>query len=279
MKRRYSTSPFQLSSLGCTLALCGIQVSRSSFCFVGSGHPCNAASRADVVAREPSNNTLTRMLWAYLVWGCMLLMFPLRLPNAASLVGGSPDSFVKIMRHLLQYQPGWATNATLAEMEAQYPLASFRTEAYRTVVATTDLLFRSGTRKMARALTAHGAPVWLYNFAFHGPGYRDPSTPQCADELMIACGVKHADEVKYVFGTITGAPTSQQRAVEDHFSRLWTSLAVYGNPNNKSSAVGLPWWYSYNSTADNYLEITEKPVMKHGLHKAALDFWASLPKP
>lgn len=201
---------------------------------------------------------------------------PVIVPGVRPEPGKDPEAFATIMRHLVKYNNAWPPNSTVAKITQQYPSSAFASEPYRFVVAATDLVFRSGTRKAARALTANGNAVFLYSYNFHSPKWRDPSSEQCAKQLMIECGVKHADEVAYVFGTLKGRHTANELAVVEHIQTYWANLAHHGDPNGPAPAPTS--WEPYSAATDAYLEITESPRMRRGLHQAGCDFWGSLPE-
>jgi para-nitrobenzyl esterase len=141
-----------------------------------------------------------------------------------------PAHLPLVAAHLVKYHDNWDAGTARA-IEAAYPIASYATETVRMIAMTTDLAFRCGTRRAARALAAAGIDTYLYSFEFKSNLYKDPASPLCTADAGFGCGVYHSAEVKYVFNTYAGTDPNG-RQVADIMGVWWTNLAKYGTPNS-----------------------------------------------
>lgn len=108
------------------------------------------------------------------------------------------DTFHQLTSHLVGYHDGW-NGSTVSLIETAYPREDYATDSYRLVRMGTDLCFRCGTRKAARALSAAGHDVYLYDFGWHFETYKDPTSGKCNANNQLGCGVYHASELRFVF--------------------------------------------------------------------------------
>lgn len=94
-------------------------------------------------------------------------------------------------------------------------------------------------RWRAKQQAAHGAPVYLYRFAYLPEALRD-TTP----------GAGHADEIPFVFDNGPPRPGYQWTAADHATARLvgdyWLAFARTGNPNHP----GAPDWPAFTPGAD-----------------------------
>lgn len=124
-----------------------------------------------------------------------------------------------------------------------------------------DTQFDFGTRRLARAISSSGAPVWRYVFT------RRPASQ--------ADGPHHGDEVAYAFDTLDahaacGGPRydDADRRVAAAMHAAWFRFARDGDPNGD----GLPRWPRYDATADPHFEISDTLRAGAGWLAPRLDF-------
>ncbi len=136
------------------------------------------------------------------------------------------------------------------EIVALYPeAASDPNQALITLM--TDVMFRCGSRRLARSVSAMGSAVYLYSFE-QGAAW-------------------HADEMGYVFGDGYYAlgifPPVETLA--NVIQGYWTSFAKSGDPN----ATGLVPWPKYTQASDQHLRLLDPPVSGSALQRSACDYW------
>ncbi len=110
-------------------------------------------------------------------------------------------------------------------------------------------------KDIASAISAHGAPVYLYRFGYVAQAMKAGWT----------AGAPHASEVPYVFGTLTqsnyGAHVQpQDLAVSNAMLKLWSNFAKNGRP----SAPGVPVWKAYDPKRDELLTVDEQGAWHFG---------------
>lgn len=102
-------------------------------------------------------------------------------------------------------------------------------------LANTDKVWAEPARFTARALTAKGAPAYLYLFSYVPAALRE----------RLRYGAPHASEIPYVFGNLPtrngSTPTPQDEAMAKLLNTYWVNFAKTGNPNGP----GLPTWPTY----------------------------------
>lgn len=105
-----------------------------------------------------------------------------------------------------------------------------------------------------------GAPAYLYYMSYQARTLRD--------EFI---GVRHADELPFVFKTlkkmVSGAVAADFK-VSTMMATYWTNFAKTGNPNGP----GLPRWDAYRAADDNWFEIGDAVRPKPGHLAARLDW-------
>ena len=156
-----------------------------------------------------------------------------------------------------------------------YPIAEFATPTVRAIKATTDALFRCGSRHAARALSEQGIKTYLYSFEFENDRYKDPATPDCTATAGFGCGVYHSAEIKYAFDNYAGDdPNGYTMATI--MSEMWTHFAKHGTPN----VPGSQWitWPEYAKDTDLSIKLVQAPRLESGLAKVGCDFWDRLPE-
>ena len=156
-----------------------------------------------------------------------------------------------------------------------YPIADFKTATVRAIKATTDALFRCGSRESARALSEQGIKTYLYSFDFESDTYKDPATPECTAVAGLGCGVYHSAEIKYAFDNYAGIdPNGFTMATI--MSDMWTQFAKEGTPNKPGSS----WvtWPEYETETDLSIRLTHAPRLVSRWAKTGCDFWKSLPE-
>jgi para-nitrobenzyl esterase len=156
------------------------------------------------------------------------------------------------------------TPAQIDTILARYPAASFSTSAARASALLTDDLFVCATRRVARALAAHGTPTWLYQFkyAFNAP-------------LLPGLGAAHSFELPFVFGTTLGGKNigDDEKPLSDAMIGYWTRFGAAGDPNG----AGAPSWPRYDAATDTNLVLDAAITTEAALKKDACDFWDTLP--
>jgi len=113
-----------------------------------------------------------------------------------------------------------------------------------------DTSFLVPKRVAARMASAHGAPTWVYQFAYVAESQRGR-----------APGAPHGGEVPYVFeafGTGPGqpAPTDADRAMAARVHAYWVNFARTGDPNG----AGAPSWPRFTPQAQTLLRFSNDGV-------------------
>jgi len=111
-----------------------------------------------------------------------------------------------------------------------------------------DSLFGAPTRAVAQALAEQDKICFPYYFT---------KTPEGdADGTL---GAFHAMEIGYVFGADFLSPLSRPEDLElsETMMQYWVNFATSGDPNGD----GLPNWGSYNSNADQWMELGDNVGM------------------
>ncbi|MFT4677438.1 MAG: para-nitrobenzyl esterase [Patiriisocius sp.] len=118
-----------------------------------------------------------------------------------------------------------------------------------------DSLFGAPTRAVAQALADQGKDCFAYFFT---------KTPEGDTEG--ALGAFHAMEVGYVFGADFLSPLSRpdDLTLSATMMQYWVNFAISGNPNGE----GLPAWETFNSNADQWMELGDMVGMA-GVARAA----------
>jgi para-nitrobenzyl esterase len=128
--------------------------------------------------------------------------------------------------------------------------------------ALTDVLtmsaFVAPARAWARALAQDpNRTVWLYHFA---------GIPRVRAGRQ---GARHGAEIPYVFGTLRGLATEQDRALAATMSGAWVRFARTGDPNGE----GLPRWRPHDAIGDAWFEFGRDVQPATKLHKDACDLF------
>jgi carboxylesterase type B len=120
-----------------------------------------------------------------------------------------------------------------------------------------DAQYNYGSRGVARAMAAVGAPVYRYVFTRKASG--------------TGPGPNHGDEVPYVFNTLATQPGSYNDddcRLAETMADAWVRFAKTGNPNGGS----LPAWPRFDAAHDVYLEFGDTVHAGSAYRNAALDF-------
>jgi len=125
-----------------------------------------------------------------------------------------------------------------------------------------DVLFVEPARFIARAQTATGATVWLYQFGYVAEQKR-----------LWQQFAPHASELPYVFGTLNSQmiATERDRRMSTSINGYWVSFARTGNPNGGNR----PNWPTYRPLDDPRLCFTNQgPLATSNLDRERLDYIA-----
>jgi carboxylesterase type B len=127
-----------------------------------------------------------------------------------------------------------------------------------------------------RAFAAQGISTYLYNFNYHGKRYIDPAAATCEVDSMVACGVAHTAELRFVFDTFL--PAEAEHVYSRAIQKYWTNMAKFGTPNTPGPDGQVPW-PKYDEHSDVHLEFTAAGMVNAtALAKQHCDFWDSLPR-
>jgi len=165
-------------------------------------------------------------------------------------------------QHLARRHPG-------AEAEVQAEYAAADSDVHSAAVRwVNDWYFHGSTRAVARAVSSHGVPVYLYSFS-----RVPPRRPLPREQL----GAFHSAELAYVFGNglvfqhgPRGFPPPYEesdRALGRAMSGAWVQFTRTGNPNGP----GLPAWPRYERSTDRHIDFGSEIRAGSGLHAKALD--------
>ena len=131
-------------------------------------------------------------------------------------------------------------------------------------------------------LSDAGHDVYLYNFAHHFTGYRNPDSAACQLATEIDCGVFHASELRFVWDNFQIPFDPHDRQMAHTMGTLWTDFAKHGSPNGRAGArlpVGRLAWPRYNASADLHLELQHPGLeVRRGLSERTCDLIDSLPQ-
>ena len=127
--------------------------------------------------------------------------------------------------------------------------------------AFADTQFNHGARLLARCMSRHGAPVWVYRFTRRRPGQND--------------GPHHGDEVAYVFGQLAiGRDRGELRydevdtALSARRTAAWAAFARSADPGAGVSAS----WPTYAAPGEQILDWGNRVVAGASGPTPALDF-------
>jgi para-nitrobenzyl esterase len=163
--------------------------------------------------------------------------------------------------HLAHRHPG-----VEAAVQAQYAVTSDSEVRGAGVRWVNDWYFHGTARAVARAVSAHGVPVFLYSFS---------RVPPVA--LAPRAGAFHSAEIEYVFSAPAppfGLPDRYEetdRALARTMKGAWVQFARTGDPN----AAGLPTWPRYRTSTDQHIDFGAEVRTGSGLHARSLDVFDS----
>ncbi|HEY9641556.1 MAG TPA: carboxylesterase family protein [Coleofasciculaceae cyanobacterium] len=108
-----------------------------------------------------------------------------------------------------------------------------------------DMTMHEPARFVARQMTAHHNPVWLYRFGYVAESLRAETT-----------GASHSSELPFMFNTLDArygkAVTPQDQAAAHLFHTYLANFVKRGNPNSQ----GLPTWAKYDPTRPDLMMFT-----------------------
>ena len=185
----------------------------------------------------------------------------------------------------------WFGTSNAAKILAAYPLSSYPSSgsrctqtAYQVRDASGDGAYTCPHRQAARALTAAGVDVYLYQHTL--PISYCNFLPQCKRTDPWDVGSTGAGAFKvYVFGTELKTPTqgwdkwvfnADEKALNAAVQSYWSSFAATGDPNGS----GVPTtWPKYDKTSEQHLDLGKPIQVGKALKNAKCDFWDGLVQP
>ena len=185
------------------------------------------------------------------------------------IVGANKDEGT-LFAYRLPIQTGDAWRAHLAQrhpgvesiVQADYSVKADSEVHDAGVRWVNDWYFQSTARSVARAVSANGSPVYLYNFS------RVPPVHPLSKETV---GAFHSAEAVYEFDR-TSLATPNRYEAADHalakaMSGAWAQFARTGDPN----AAGLPAWPKYERSSDRHMDFGAEIRVGSGFNARALD--------
>ncbi len=125
-----------------------------------------------------------------------------------------------------------------------------------------DALFLCPTRELARTVTAHGQPVYLYQFTY--------APSRTFNAFMGITGAFHAAELPFVFGATQGGlrlEGEREHVLSRHIMGYWTRFATKGDPNGEGAMA----WPLFTPEAEPHLVLGEKLSVGEHLDQAHCD--------
>jgi para-nitrobenzyl esterase len=151
-----------------------------------------------------------------------------------------------------------------AAIVAQYPSATFGSPQAAATAVIGDAAFVCSARRLARALSAQGAPTWLYHFT------------RAPDALIPGLGAYHSAEIAFVFGNplalSPSSPTAAEEPLVASMQGYWGRMARTGDPNGAGAFA----WPPYDAVTDENIVLDLDVSSQAGLEQPACDFWDSL---
>ena len=167
---------------------------------------------------------------------------------------------------------GFMQGKTVDDLLAQFGANADKARAVYQVKSGDDVrkvAFRMGgdqmmgepARYVARALTAHGQPVYEYRFSYVAESLRQQSP-----------GAMHATDIPFAFDTVAARYgknlTAQDAAAAHSMHAYWVAFATTGKPE----VTGQPAWPLYDAKGDRIMDFTNAgPVAGSDPWQARLD--------
>jgi len=132
------------------------------------------------------------------------------------------------------------------------------------VAALTDLAMTCPARRIARAVSAAGSPVFRY--------YYEHIATYGATVLL---GAYHASELSYVFDSFAAMaylPTPSEQSLSDAMQDRWGRFAANATPNDATLSA----WPTYTSSSEQWLAIDVTIKAEPDQKTTACDLWAQL---
>lgn len=155
--------------------------------------------------------------------------------------------------------------ADSTKVAARYPVSAYKDFDAALAQIDSDAIFTCPTRRLARALTKAGAPVYRYQL-----------TRALDIGALATLGATHAADLPYVFGNQDGLQAGiddRGQPLREAMMRYWTRFAAAGDPNGGSD----PAWPKYDAATDPYLVLDIPQAPAKGLLTETCDFWDGLP--
>jgi len=159
---------------------------------------------------------------------------------------------------------GAAADAVLA----QYPISAYGAADLAMGQVFTDSAFACTANNEAREASAHGQPIWQYEFA-------DPDPPGSGGDPFMPLGDYHASELSYLFDL--GNPLSPaQQALSAAMVNAWTTFAATGQP----APIGATAWPQFSDASPETMVLTSAGAGSHLISNFAAEhqcgFWSAL---
>ena len=160
-----------------------------------------------------------------------------------------------------------------------YPNDAYPTRWRQLDEVVRDWIFACGTRRVLRALSAHGVATYQYFFQYKLDGL-------LGDVLYSLLGDYHASELPFVFNhawppvVSSWSHTDQEMAAT--FNAYWKNFAYHGDPNGPPGARSprdgnvVPW-PRYNRTTDLTMLLDVPAEVQANLLEGKCDFWDTMP--
>lgn len=195
-----------------------------------------------------------------------------RLARVPVIAGANEDEGTVFARLFGQVTPvsyaqlaGFAYGSRAADVLRLFPASSDEEARQALARSLGTSAFVAPARRLAGAVSAHGAPAFLYHFTRRRPG--------AAGEGL---GAFHGSEVPYAFGTLLARDVpgvgrleieARDRDLSDQVMRYWVRFAERGDPNG----ADLPAWPRFDQERKAALELGTAVRAVERLHAEACD--------
>jgi para-nitrobenzyl esterase len=187
--------------------------------------------------------------------------------------------------------------STLEAVIAQYPKENFTDNSARADVILRDSIFLCPSRRMARAMTASGANVYMYRYDYIGKMAMLVLHRACVAHcivgwlLSVCCstadfienkflGVYHCAEIPFVFSNpwppVVHSFSKNDTVMAAAFGAYWTNMVKSLNPNLPAEYLAtseLPIWPVYSEADDSCVRLDIPVSIESNTLASICDFW------